>query len=245
MNSYLDAIAAMGTGSLHPGGFSHTLNVLQRLSLSTNDIVLDIGCGTGRTACHIAKTSGAYVFALDNSEEMLHKSKYRASHEGVQVQFIHGDARDMPFQDEVIDLIFIESVLIFLPARTVLQECFRTLKTGGILVDVEMCAGKSIPLKVKEQLQTICDIPHIPTFEEWLEMFYSTGFAQANTSRNHFPGLLDNIINILHPDPYQIVSQKMETKRELNNVLQKYMEFIHNNRKYLEYGTFIMRKGNK
>jgi len=242
MTSYLDAITALGTGSLHPGGFFHTLNVLRQVSLSTEDIVLDIGCGTGRTACHIAKNSGAFVFALDNSEEMLQKAKYRASQEGVQIQFIHGDARETPFQSEVIDVIFIESVLIFLPATTVLQECNRILKKEGILICVEMYASKSMPWKAREQIQATCNIPHIPSFEEWLEVFHNTGFVPASVKRNNFPGFFDNIKNMLYPDPYQIVSRGTRSSQEINSVIQEYMRLIQKNRRYLGFGTFFIKK---
>jgi len=245
MSSYLEAVAALGAGSLHPGGFFHTLNVLRRFSLSSEDIVLDVGCGTGRTACYIANTFGAYVFALDNSEEMLHKARYRAAREGAQVQFVHGDAREMPFRNEFADLIFIESVLIFLPAATVLQECFRILKKGGILADIEMFADVTIPRKAKEQIQSVCGIPHIPSFEEWLEMFYGAGFTQACAWYNNFPGPLENIKNLLYPDTYQIMSPETRTNREINMIIQKYKMLIQKNRNYLGYGTFIMKKDNR
>lgn len=136
MNLYLEAVSALGRSSLHPGGFAHTLEILSKFNLSDEDFVLDIGCGTGRTACHIAKSFKARVFALDKSEKMLAKAKSRASQENVEVQFVLGDALNMHFYDEVFDLIFIESVLIFIPVRKALKECFRVLKRNGSLIDV-------------------------------------------------------------------------------------------------------------
>nr|WP_277443933.1 class I SAM-dependent methyltransferase [Pelotomaculum isophthalicicum] len=242
MTTYLDAVTSLGKGSLHPGGFFHTLNVLRQIDLSDEDIVLDIGCGTGRTACHIAKNSGAFVFALDNSEEMLQKATYRASQEGVQVQYVLCDAGDTPFRNKVIDLILVESVLIFLPAISILRECNRILKKNGILICVEMCASKSLPKIAREQIQAACNLPHIPSFEEWLILFQNTGFAPVKVQRNNFPGLLDNIKNILYPDPYQVVSRGTGSSREVNNVMQKYMQLIQIYKKYLGYGTFLMKK---
>lgn len=242
MSSYLEAATAMGTGSLHPGGFMHTLKVLQRFSLSTEDIILDVGCGTGRTACHIAKSSGAYVFALDKSEEMLRKAKYRAEQEGIQVQFVQGDATNMPFKNNVADIILIESVLIFLPTAAVVNECFRVLKKGGILVSTEMFADKSIPLMKKEKIQSTCGLSNIPSFEEWLDIFLRAGFTRKDARRNNFPSPLENIINILYPDPYQVISRSVITNRVINNVIRKYQWLIQKNRKHLGYGTFIMKK---
>ncbi|OPX84923.1 MAG: Demethylrebeccamycin-D-glucose O-methyltransferase [Pelotomaculum sp. PtaB.Bin104] len=242
MSSYLEAATAMGTGSLHPGGFMHTLKVLQLFSLTPEDIVIDIGCGAGRTACHIAKSSGAYVFGLDNSQEMLDKAKFRAAREGLQVQFVHGDAGDLPFLDNVADLILIESVLIFLPKVRVIDECLRVLKKGGMLVSTELLADQSMPAAAKEQVQSTCGLTGIPSFEEWLDMFQSAGFTRTGAWRNSFPGPLQNLINILHPDPYQVVSQSARTNREINQVLRSYQRLMQKNRKYLGYGTFIMKK---
>ncbi|MDD3654682.1 MAG: class I SAM-dependent methyltransferase [Desulfotomaculaceae bacterium] len=242
MSSYLEAAAAMGTGSLHPGGFMHTLRVLQRFSLSKEDIILDVGCGTGRTACYIAKSSGAYVFALDNSEEMLRKAKYRAEREGVQIQFVQGDASDMPFLNNVADLILMESVLIFLPAVAVINECFRVLKKGGILVSTELFADEAIPLRAKEQIQFTCGLSSIPSFKEWLKMFLSAGFTRDDARRNHLPGPLENLVNVLYPDPYQVVSRSVSTSREINDIVRKYHWLIQKYRKFLGYGTFIMKK---
>lgn len=242
MSSYLDAITALGTGSLHPGGFFHTLQVLRQVSLSTEDIVLDIGCGTGRTACHIAKNSGAHVFALDNSAEMLRKAKYRAAQEGAQVQFVQCDAQDTPFLNAVFDLIIIESVLIFLPAARVLRECRRIAKKKGLLLSVEMYADKSIPPHAREQFQAACNLPHIPSFEEWLALWRQAGFTPVSLRRSVFPNVLDNIRNLLYPDPYQIISRETVSSHEVSQVMQKFHGLLQTYRNYLGYGTFLMQK---
>lgn len=242
MSSYLEAIAAMGNGSLHPGGFSHTLEILRKFSIANEDIILDVGCGTGRTACYLAKTYGAHVFALDNSEKMLIKAKSRAVQEGADVHFVLGDALDMPFRDEVADLIFIESVLIFLPVRAVLKECFRVLKRKGILVDVEMMAHESLPPGAREQIKAICGLPQIPTLKEWIEHYDKAGFAQAIIRQSKFPGLLENLKEMLYADSHRVVSPELRTDRELNKILQKYKGLILKNRRHLGFGTFIVGK---
>lgn len=242
MNSYLEAITALGGGSLHPGGFSHTLEVLRKVPISADDIVLDIGCGTGRTACHIAKTYGAHVFALDYSEKMLAKAKSRSEQIGVDVHFILGDALDMPFRNEVADVIFMESVLLFLPVRDVLGECFRVLKRTGILIAVEMVAGESLPKNDRERIMTICGLSQIPSIREWIQHFEDAGFTKAVIKQNKFPGLVDNLKEMLHLDPHQVVSRELKTDRKLNQVLMHYKGLILRNRRHLGFGTFMVRK---
>ncbi|HOV80505.1 MAG TPA: class I SAM-dependent methyltransferase [Bacillota bacterium] len=241
MSAYLDAVTALGRGSLHPGGFSHTLQTLRRLSISPDDIVFDIGCGTGRTACHIAKTYGAYVFALDNSEKMLAKARSRAAQEGAVVNFVLGDALDLPFRDVTADFIIIESVLIFLPVRDVLRECFRVLKKGGVLVDIELIMKNSLPPAAAEQIRAFCGLFQLPGLEEWIDFFREAGFTRAEVRQNRFPGFVESLRELFCYDPFREVS-RAKTDWNMIKTLFAYMSLMAKNRKHLGYGTFILTK---
>ncbi|BAF59642.1 MAG: methyltransferase domain-containing protein [Pelotomaculum sp.] len=241
MSSYLEAIAALGGGSLHPGGFSHTLETMKRLTISPDDVVLDVGCGTGRTACYLARRFGAHVFALDKSEEMLAKARFRALQEGAEVHFVHGDALNMPFRDEVADLIVMESVLIFLPVRDVLKECYRVLKRNGVLVDVEMLASESLHPGAREKLKAFCGLPQIPTLGEWVNFFNEAGFSQVFMKQKRFPGVLEKFKEALYLDSCRVVSKELMTVNNLK-ILGKYMGLILRNRRSLGFGTFIVKK---
>lgn len=242
MSSYLEAIAALGGGSLHPGGFSHTLDTLGLLRISGEDVVLDIGCGTGRTACHLVKSTGAHVFAVDKSPVMLAKARARAAQEGAGVHFVLGDALDLPFRDGVADLVFLESVLVFLPVENVLKECRRVLKTGGILAAIEFLACPSLPAGAAEEIKALCGLPQIPTLQEWNEYFDRSRFARILVKQDRFPGLLANLRELLYPDPYRIVSKEVETDGELNKLILRYKGLIIRNRRHLGFGTFIVKK---
>lgn len=244
MSSYLEAITALGYGNLHPGGFSHTVKVLNNFPVSKNDIILDIGCGTGRTACYLAKRYGeAHVFGLDNSEKMMAKAKKRAFKEGADVHFVLGDALNMPFRDEVADIIMIESLLIFLPLEKVLKECFRVLKKSGIIVAVEMLAHDSLPQMAKEMIKDVCGLPQIPSLREWIAQFEHAGFKRVAVEHKKLPGILDNLKELMYIDPHREVSQELRTDWELKRVLLKYKILIMANRGHLGFGTFIFKKG--
>ncbi len=242
MNLYLKAISTLGTGSLHPGGFSHTLKVLKKLSLSPEDTVLEIGCGSGRTACQIAKTFGTRVYALDNSEAMLNKAKIRARREAAKIELVLGDALNLPFHDQVFDLIFIESVLIFIPARAALKECFRVLKRNGILVNVELISNKSLPSSAREQLKSVCGLQQIPKANDWRSYFESAGFTLVEVKQSRLPGILEHIKEIFFY-VFQYPVPKNKIGRELKMTLFQYRKLIMQNYKHLGYGTFIIKKG--
>jgi len=243
MNSYLKAITALGGGSLHPGGFSWTLGILRNFTIAQDEVILDLGCGSGRTACHLAKTYRAHVFALDNSETMLSKAKSRALQEGAEVHFVLGDMLDLPFKDNIADLVIIESVLIFLPVRAALQECFRVLKKKGYLVCVEMFANGSLPENEREELKSVCGLNQIPSYQEWLNYFQSTGFTFVKTLQNKFPGALESLKELFNPDPcwFRPKEQVFLDPASLS-VLIKYKRLMMRNKKHLGFGTFILIK---
>ena len=242
MSTYLEAIASIGGGSLHPGGFHHTLKVLRNLCISCDDIIIDVGCGTGRTACHLAKTYGAHVFALDNSEKMLSKARARAESEKTDVYFVFGDVLDMPFREQAADLVMIESVLVFLPTFKGIKECFRVLKRKGILVDIELLAKDSLPPEVREQAKAVCGLPQIPTFEEWQQAFEQAGFSQIAASFKNFPGPLDNLKEIFYGGVNQLLSPELMGNVNLARPLQEYQGLMQRYRSHFGFGTFIYRK---
>jgi ubiquinone/menaquinone biosynthesis C-methylase UbiE len=242
MSSYLDAIAATGGGSLHPGGFHHTLKILRGFSISQDDIIIDVGCGAGRTACHLAKTYGAHVFALDNSEKMLSKARSRAEREKADVHFVLGDVLDMPFRDHAADMIMIESVLVFLPVHKSIKECYRVLKRKGILVDVELLAKDSLPPDAREQVKAVCGLPQIPSFIEWQQAFETAGFKKITAICKNFPGPLDNLKEIFYSGVNSMFPMELMTNAVLSGPIRAYQRLMQKYRSHFGFGTFIYRK---
>jgi 2-polyprenyl-3-methyl-5-hydroxy-6-metoxy-1,4-benzoquinol methylase len=55
---------------------------------------LDVGCGTGRDAIHLAK-KGWQVTAVDLEERALQKARQRAAEEGAEVDWVLGDVTNL------------------------------------------------------------------------------------------------------------------------------------------------------
>jgi demethylmenaquinone methyltransferase / 2-methoxy-6-polyprenyl-1,4-benzoquinol methylase len=117
-----------------------------RLILQGNpSTVLDLCTGTGDLALHIRKRSDdqTEVFALDYSAPMLDIARKKASGQRFNdVQFIQGDAADMPFEDGTLDAIGIAFAFRNLTFKNpdrdrFLTEILRVLSPGGRFVAVE------------------------------------------------------------------------------------------------------------
>ncbi len=97
--------------------------------------ILDIGCGTGRHAIELAKR-GYTVVGLDLSENMLAKARVNAQKNGVDVEFICADARELNYKNE-FDLVIMVCEGAFPLMETdemnykILQNASRALKSNG------------------------------------------------------------------------------------------------------------------
>lgn len=96
--------------------------------------MLDVGCGTGKTACYMSRTYGCSVIGVDVSEKMVRWSTQRAERGGLKdkVQFRVADAQELPFEDESFDCVMSESVLAFVPdRRRAIEGYTRVVRNGG------------------------------------------------------------------------------------------------------------------
>jgi SAM-dependent methyltransferase len=68
------------------------------LGVAQGATILDLGCGTGRHAIELARR-GYKVVGLDASPVMLGRAQDAARRANVDVTFVQGDMREMPFED--------------------------------------------------------------------------------------------------------------------------------------------------
>lgn len=91
--------------------------------------ILDIGCGFGEFAL------GGLDTKVDVGIDIATRDLEVAKHCGKYKKVVLGDARRMPFKDETFSSIFSISTFEHIPnPQKVIQEAYRVLKRGGILV---------------------------------------------------------------------------------------------------------------
>ncbi|MFW5687674.1 MAG: class I SAM-dependent methyltransferase [Bacteroidota bacterium] len=61
--------------------------------------IIDVGCGTGRHAIELTKR-GYSVTGIDLSESLLQKAREKAAEQGLKIDFLHHDARNLPFDKQ-------------------------------------------------------------------------------------------------------------------------------------------------
>jgi ubiquinone/menaquinone biosynthesis C-methylase UbiE len=100
--------------------------------LAEGDKVLEIAPGPGYLAIELAKRRKISIIGLDISETFVAIAKRNAQSAGVDVDFQHGNASAMPFENEKFDfLMCTSSFKNFSEPIEAMNEMYRVLKPGG------------------------------------------------------------------------------------------------------------------
>ena len=120
----------------------HTHWGLNLVNVQDGWTMLDVGCGGGFTIRRLLKRSkDAQVYGIDISEESVTKARQvNAEVLDKQVYVTQGSAEQLPYNDEMFDLVTAVETVYFWPnLPDCLQEVRRVLKPGGkfaIMVEV-------------------------------------------------------------------------------------------------------------
>lgn len=114
---------------------------MDKMNVQPGDLALDLCCGTGDWTISLAEKVGkdGKVIGLDFSKNMLKVAEEKVATQQIeQVQFIHGNAMELPFEDNTFDYVTIGFGLRNVPDHLkVLEEMNRVLKPGGMAVCLE------------------------------------------------------------------------------------------------------------
>ena len=114
---------------------------LKLLSVQEGEVVLEIGVGTGFSLQEIAKSVGTSgkAYGIDITPEMLRLAEKKLQKEKLmdRVELHEGDARAMPYEDNMFDAVYMAATLELFDTPDiprVLGEIKRVLKLSGRFV---------------------------------------------------------------------------------------------------------------
>jgi SAM-dependent methyltransferase len=95
--------------------------------------VLDVACGTGTAALPAARV-GAHVTGLDLTPQLLEAGRAKAAEQGLEVEWVEGDAEELPFADGRFDRVLSTFGHMFAPRhRRAADEMARVCREGGVI----------------------------------------------------------------------------------------------------------------
>jgi SAM-dependent methyltransferase len=107
--------------------------VVARAGVEADMSVLDVACGTGNAALPAAR-AGARVTGLDLVPKLLDGGREKAAAAGVEVEWVEGDAEELPFADGTFDRVLSTFGHMFAPRhQQVAGEMARVCRGGGAI----------------------------------------------------------------------------------------------------------------
>jgi arsenite methyltransferase len=162
----------------HPGGLKLTHHLGQSLGLGPEDRVLDVACGRGASAVHLARSFGCHVTGLDYGERNIEAARNLAAEHSVGhlAIFRTGDAERLPFDDAAFDAVVSECSFCTFPDKaTAAAEMARVLSAGGQLGLTDMTVNGHLPEDIQGLLGWVACVAGAGRSEDYVEALRSAG----------------------------------------------------------------------
>ena len=145
----------------------HAERLVDLIDIEAGQTYLDVGCGNGAAAIHLARTYQLDVTGIDVDLEQIRLAE--AQSQGLdKARFLTIDGTQLPFDAGEFDVVFTNKVTHHIPNwREALAEMVRVLKPGGYFIysDLvlppplakvgEAVAGKLVGFPTRQEIEAI------------------------------------------------------------------------------------------
>jgi ubiquinone/menaquinone biosynthesis C-methylase UbiE len=231
----------------HLGGVRATHRLLEQIEVSPGKFMLDVGCGSGYTACLAARLYQVRLIGVDINGRSIVEAKERVKREGLEdkVFLVQADGHKLPFEQKIFDQVLVESVLVFCEPAVLIAEIFRVLNSGGGFSGNEITLLSSPSEQLCELLQDTMGI-HAFMEQGWHQVFQKGGFTDIS-SKVYQIRISDQFVSHIKIDGLKkylkaVLRGVMDAElrrvfftREMYNAARKFMGFVG-------YGIYRGRK---
>lgn len=165
----------------HIGGRQASVHLFDRLGLSENDAVLDVGAGIGGTARFVASNYGSSVHGIDLTPEFAEVGNSLSKLVGLDslVDVQVGSALEMPFEDDSFSAVYMMHVGMNIEDKqTLYSEIRRVLKPGGVFAVYDVLQGpKPDSIEFPVPWATTSDTSFLASPDDMRRLLADAGFT--------------------------------------------------------------------
>lgn len=175
-------LVARSDASQHAGQSGSTRRLVSWLGLAPGARVLDLGCGSAKSAVLLSAEHGARVVGLDRSARSLARAQWRAHRTSFRagLSLVRANAESLPFRAATFDAVLLEAVAYAAPLELLLRELRRVLVPGGRvgMVDIARRPGRVPPA---DDFQRLLGERTLNLFSvcEWRDRMREAGFESV------------------------------------------------------------------
>jgi len=151
-------------------------------ALQPGEVVLDLGSGGGFDCFLASRQVGdlGRVIGVDMTPEMINRARENAQKNGFKnTEFRLGEIEHLPVRDHSVDVIISNCVINLSPSKQqVLNEAFRTLRSGGRLAISDVVTTTELPVEIKKDIDRVYSgcISGASSINELESMLEKSGF---------------------------------------------------------------------
>jgi len=173
-----DAVRLLVGESLHPGGTALTAHLAELMGITSDSTVLDVACGRGVSAVHLAQTVGCRVIGVDYSTANVAAARQAAEVSGVGARctFVEGDAESLALEDHSVDAVVCECALCTFPNKPrAVAEFARVARPGGRVGITDVTSTGHLP-GLEDLLAWIACIADARSVDEYQGLLHGAAF---------------------------------------------------------------------
>ncbi len=173
-----------GDDFLSFGGTDTTEALAEWAGISAASRVLDVGCGLGGPAFHLAQTRGASVVGIDLVDLNIEGANERAVERGLtdQVQFQVANALEMPFPDGSFDVVFGQDAWCHVPGKNeLIAECARLTAPGGTIAFSDWLQTATMDDATEAEVLAASATTDLQDIAGYVELMEANGFVDIRT----------------------------------------------------------------
>jgi SAM-dependent methyltransferase len=178
--------------------------LLDACGVRTDDVVLDVACGPGLTACALA-AAARHVIGLDVTPAMLAKAEELARQKGLtNLTWRLADVPPLPYADASFTLVFTRYSFHHIPdPAAVLAEMARVCTPGGRVVVADVYATSPGQGAAYDRLEQFRDPSHVRALplDELTAQFNAAGLRGVRTTFYRLDMGLEDILAMSFPPP--------------------------------------------